>query len=149
MAVGASLRAARIRAGLSLQELARRSGGRFQASSLGGYERGERAISIVRFCELATLLGLPAEQLLADALTRAAPHLHREVVLDLTHLPGSEPGRQAAAHVQLVRSRRGDHRSNVVTLRAGDLQVIAHASGLDVPTLLSTLGDAVRRVGTS
>jgi hypothetical protein len=46
-----------------------------------------------------------------------------------------------------VKERRSDYLSTIVTLRAGDLQVIADASGLDVPTLLSSLGEAVKRVG--
>jgi transcriptional regulator with XRE-family HTH domain len=146
-ALGASLRDARVRARLSLQQLAGSSGGRFRPSSLGGYERGERAISLERFCELSRLLGVAADQLLGDALARAGPYVHREVMLDLSGLPDSDAGRQTAAHVHLVRSRRSDFLSNVVTLRAGDLQVIADASGLDVPGLLSSLGAAVRRVG--
>jgi transcriptional regulator with XRE-family HTH domain len=148
-AVGASLRGARIRAGLSLQQLAARSSGRFRPSSIGGYERGERAISIDRFVDLAQLVGVSADQLLADALARRDPHVHREVLLDLTQLPDTEAGRQTAEHVRLVRSRRGDPASEVVTLRAGDLQVIADASGVEVPDLLSSLGDAIRRVGPS
>jgi len=146
-AVGASLRDARVRAGLSLHELSRRSNGRYSPSSLGGYERGERAISVIRFCELARLLGVPADLLLGDALDRVMSDERREVVLELTDLPDTEAGRQAAAHAHRVKEHRSDYLSTVVTLRAGDLQVIADASGLDVPTLLSSLGDAVRRVG--
>ena len=146
-AVGASLRDARVRAGLSLHELARLSDGRYSPSSLGGYERGERAISVIRFCELAGLLGVQADQLLGHALDRVVPEGRREVVLELTELPDSEVGRRTAAHAHRVKSSRSDYLSTVVTLRAGDLQVIADASGLDVPSLLSSLGDAVRRVG--
>jgi transcriptional regulator with XRE-family HTH domain len=147
-AVGGAIRAARMRAGLSLDQLARRSDGRYQPSSLGGYERGERAISVVRFCELARLLGVPPDQLLGDALSRASPQGRREVTIEIGDLPDSEVGRQTAAYVHTVRSSRDDYLSNVVTLRAGDLQVIADATGLEVRTLLSRLGDAVRRVGS-
>jgi len=130
-----------------LHELARRSEGRYSPSSLGGYERGERAISVVRFCDLASLMGVPADQLLGDALDRVLPEGRREVVLELTELPDSEVGRRAAAHAHRVKETRSDYLSTVVTLRAGDLQVIADASGLVVSDLLSSLGDAVRRVG--
>jgi transcriptional regulator with XRE-family HTH domain len=147
-ATGASLRDARRRAGLSLHELSLRSEGRYSPSSLGGYERGERAISVVRFCDLARLLGVPADQLLGDALDRISADERREVVIELTDLPDSEAGRLTAAHAHHVKERRGDYLSTVVTLRSGDLQVIADASGLDVPTLLSSLGGAVRRVGS-
>lgn len=146
-AVGASLRVARLRAGLSLEQLARRSGGRHRPSSLGGYERGERAISLVRFCDLAELLGVPPDQLLGEALSQADPEAQREVQLDLGVLPDSDAGRQVARYAHDVKSMRGDFRSNVVTLRAGDLRVIAHASGLPMPRLLSSLGSAIRRLG--
>jgi transcriptional regulator with XRE-family HTH domain len=145
--VGAAIRDARVRAGLSLNDVARRSGGRFSPSSLGGYERGERAISVIRFCDLARLLGTPPDQLLGRALEIASSEGRREVVLELADLPDSEPGRQAAAFAHRLKSSRGDYLSTIVTLRAGDLQVIADASGLDVPRLLSSLGPAVRRVG--
>jgi transcriptional regulator with XRE-family HTH domain len=137
-----------LRTGLSLDQLARRSDGRFQPSSLGGYERGERAISVVRFCELARLLGVPPDHLLGDALSRSSPQGRHEVMIDVGDLPDSEAGRQAAAYAHRVRSARGDYLSSVVTLRAGDLQVIADASGLEVRALLSRLGGAVRRVGS-
>jgi transcriptional regulator with XRE-family HTH domain len=146
-AIGASLRAARLRAGLSLKELAQRSRGRYKPSSLGGYERGERAISVLRFCELAQLVGIPADQLMGEAMARHLPQDYREVLLDLSDLPDSDVGRHAAAHAHRVRTLRGDYLSNVVTLRAGDLQVIASATGLGVPALLSALETAVRRVG--
>lgn len=146
IAAGASLRTARLRARLSLQQLSRRSGGRFRPSSLGGYERGERAISLERFCELARLLGVPADQLLTDVLLRSGSPGHRTIVLDLTVLPGSHAGGVAAEHANQVRSRRGDFLSSVVTLRAGDLERIAAASGLEVAMLLSSLEPAVIRV---
>jgi transcriptional regulator with XRE-family HTH domain len=146
-ALGASMRDARTRAGLSLHELARLSDGRYSTSSLGGYERGERAISVVRFCELARLLGVPADQLLGAALDRLMADARREVVIELTDLPDSEAGRLTAAHAHRVKESRSDYLSTVVTLRSGDLQVIADATGLDVPELLSSLGDAVKRVG--
>jgi hypothetical protein len=75
------------------------------------------------------------------------PQGYREVLLDLGALPDSAAGRQTAAHAHRVRSMRGDYLSNVVTLRSGDLQVIASATGLGVPALLSALETAVRRVG--
>ena len=148
-AVGASLRDARLRAGLSLTAVARRSGGSLQPSSLGGYERGERAISVIRFLRSARLLGAPPDQLLGKALDIASGEGRREVVLELADLPDGKPGRQAAAFAHRMKSSRGDYLSTIVTLRAGDLQVIADASGLDVPRLLSSLGSAVRRVGPS
>ena len=147
IAVGATLRAARLQAGLSLEQLSRRSGGRYKSSSLGGYERGERTLSVPRFCDLAELLGMPADQMLAQALGTLDPEHHREVLIDLRHLPDSTGGRQVARYAHQIRSMRSDFLSDVLTLRAGDLRVIARTCGLPVRRLLSSLGSAVRRVG--
>jgi nucleoside-diphosphate-sugar epimerase len=51
---------------ISLDNLATR--GRFKPSSLGGYEKGERNISLELFREVADLYGMPADQLLAEVL---------------------------------------------------------------------------------
>jgi transcriptional regulator with XRE-family HTH domain len=146
-AVGATLRAARLKAGLSLEQLARRSGGRYKPSSLGGYERGERTLSMPRFCDLAELLGMPADQMLGHALRTLDPEHHREILVDLRHLPDSTGGRQVARYVHQIQSMRNDFLADVLTLRAGDLRVLARTSGLPVRRLLSSLGPAVRRVG--
>jgi transcriptional regulator with XRE-family HTH domain len=146
-AVGASLRAARLDAGFSLEQLARRSGGRYKPSSLGGYERGERTISIPRFCDLAELLGVPADQLLSRALRYLDPEKHGEVMIDLGRLPDSAAGRRVAEYAHTVKSMRGDFLSDVLTLRAGDLRVIARTSAMPMRRLVSNLGQAIRRVG--
>jgi transcriptional regulator with XRE-family HTH domain len=146
-AVGATLRAARLQAGLSLEQLARRSGGRYKPSSLGGYERGERTLSVPRFCDLAELVGMPADQMLAHALRNLDPEHYREVVIDLRRLPDSTGGRQVARYAHQIQAMRSDFLADVLTLRAGDLRVIARTSGLPVRRLLSSLGRAVRRVG--
>jgi transcriptional regulator with XRE-family HTH domain len=132
---------------LSLEELARRSDGRHKPSSLGGYERGERTLTLPRFCDLAELLGVPPDQLLSQALGRLGPEEHEEVLVDLRSLPDSPAGRHLARYAHHVRSMRGDFLSTVITLRAGDLRVIARASGIPLRRLLSDLGRAVRRVG--
>jgi transcriptional regulator with XRE-family HTH domain len=149
IAAGATLRAARLQAGLSLEQLARRSGGRYKPSSLGGYERGERTLSLPRFCDLAELLGVPADQMLARALRHLDPGQHREVLIDIRRLPDSTGGRQVARYAHHIQSMRGDFLSDVLTLRAGDLRVIARTSGLNTRRLLTELGSAVRRVGTN
>lgn len=102
---------------------------------------------MIRFCELARVLGISPDQLLGRALDFMSGDGRREVVLELADLPDTDAGRQAAAFAHRMKSSRGDYLSTIVTLRAGDLQVIADASGLDVPHLLTSLGPAVRRVG--
>jgi transcriptional regulator with XRE-family HTH domain len=146
-AVGAAIRAARLESGMSLEELSRRSQGRYKPSSLGGYERGERAITLSRFCDLAYLLGRRPDQLLGRALATVEPEQDREILIDLSELPDSGPGREVARYVHDVKSMRGDYRSNVITLRSGDLRVIAVASGLPIRRLLTSLGSAILRLG--
>ncbi|MGH2784271.1 MAG: helix-turn-helix domain-containing protein, partial [Actinomycetota bacterium] len=53
--VGDELRRARQAAGFALRDLNQRSGRVFKASAVGGYERGDRSISLDRFCRLAVL----------------------------------------------------------------------------------------------
>ncbi len=83
-AVGDELRRARQEAGLALRDLNPRSAREFKASAVGGYERGERSISLDRFCRLAGLYGLAPDQLLARVLERATPEVDADdVVIDL------------------------------------------------------------------
>jgi transcriptional regulator with XRE-family HTH domain len=81
-AVGDELRRARQEAGLALRDLNPRSAMEFKASAVGGYERGERSISLDRFCRLAELYGVAPDHLLTRVLERAAP-AGDDVVIDL------------------------------------------------------------------
>jgi transcriptional regulator with XRE-family HTH domain len=144
--LGEVLRDARRRRGLTLREASAASGDRFRPSAIGGYERGERSISVERFCELALLYGVPADQMLAEVLERLTPIGRAEIVIDLTQLemlPGEEP-RLAAELVERVRQERGGEVGNLVSLRAADLQALAVASRLDPLDLISRLERAIR-----
>jgi transcriptional regulator with XRE-family HTH domain len=98
---GDVLRRARTASGLTLQEAARSSGGRFAATSIAGYERGERHVSLARFCDLADLYSVRPERLLAEVMERLLPEARRDVLIDLTRAespldreigsPSSEP----------------------------------------------------------
>lgn len=119
----------------------------FTASSLGSYERGERAISLERFFELARVYGIPADRLLGRVLDRLAPDERTEVVIDLNQLellPGEEP-RLAIDLVRRVARQRGQRLSDVISLRGGDLEAVALDSGVDPETLRRRLDPAVRR----
>lgn len=80
--VGCALRRARQAQGLTLRDVGIRSGGAFSPTAVAGYERGERAISLQRFCELATFYGVAPEDLLTEGLHPR----DRELVVDLTPL---------------------------------------------------------------
>jgi transcriptional regulator with XRE-family HTH domain len=131
---------------MTLRDVQRASEGAFTASGVGGYERGERMISLERFCRLAAVYGVPADQLLSEILTEQRPQLRQEVVIDLTRLPllGKEDERVVGEFVQRVRLLRSDYRSEVLTLRRGDLEILAHASHRSPTELLDRLAPALR-----
>jgi transcriptional regulator with XRE-family HTH domain len=135
---GQVLRDVRRRKGLTLRDVGERSAGTFKPTSVAGYERGERAISLQRFCELAEFYGAQADRLLAEVLRR-----HRgeaDVVVDLPALERLE-GREAktvAAFVEEVRALRGDTASDV-RLRIGDLQVLSTGLGRREVDLLGSI----------
>ncbi|MGH2725700.1 MAG: helix-turn-helix domain-containing protein [Actinomycetota bacterium] len=82
-AVGDELRLARRQAGLALRDLTQRSGREFKASAVGGYERGERSISLDRFCRLADLYGVGPDQLIARVVARISAPASKDVVIDI------------------------------------------------------------------
>ncbi|MDQ2964665.1 MAG: helix-turn-helix domain-containing protein, partial [Chloroflexota bacterium] len=59
--MGRALRRARQTRGLTLRDVGIRSGGIFTPTAVAGYERGERAISLRRFCDLATFYDVAPE----------------------------------------------------------------------------------------
>jgi len=140
---GRALRRARLSRGLTLREVGLRSDGAFKATAVAGYERGERSISLVRFCELCTVYEIPPERLLAE-ISRAAAARPCTIVdlASLEAIPGAE-AETVAGFVQRVRDLRGE-RSNVVTLRAIDLAVIATEAGTNTQTLLERIAPALR-----
>ena len=146
-AVGEVLRRARRERGLTLHEVRRRSRGRFKPSSVGCYERGERAISLDRFCQLAAVYGMPADRLLADILAQLAPEGRREIVIDLNRLSGlrTDEARLVSEFVHKIKSERGDYLTDVITLRSGDLEAQALATGVKPQMLLTRLRPALGR----
>jgi transcriptional regulator with XRE-family HTH domain len=142
---GEALREARIERGLTLNDVRVLSNGRFKPSALGGYERGERALSLDRFCELAELYRIPPDRVLAVALTRIDPDARREVVIDLTRLSlVDEDDRLAVAeYVHRVKAQREDYLSDVITLRSGDIEELALSAGRRAPGLIAKLRPAI------
>jgi transcriptional regulator with XRE-family HTH domain len=90
--VGEVIRNARVEHGLTVYDVERRSGGRFKPSSLGGYERGERSISLQRFCQLSEVYGIPADRLLREVLERIKRGSREGVIVDLRELSEVDEG---------------------------------------------------------
>lgn len=111
-----------------MREVASRSAGLFKATSVAGYERAERMITVERFCRLAEFYGVSPARLLAHAV-RAAEGIP-PILVDLTQLdtvPGRE-GARLAEFVTEVSRQRGEEEA-VISLRAGDLEVLATITG--------------------
>src|SRR6266508_3264824 len=84
--IGRALRRARRERGLTLRQVGQRSRDRFKPTSVAGYERGERSVSVERFSELSAMYGIPPDRLLADALRRWGGR--PEVAIDPTRVEG-------------------------------------------------------------
>jgi len=138
--VGRALRRMRIERGLTLRDVAERSSGRFRPTSVAGYERGERAISLARFCDLCELLEIGPERILIEILRALDRRPEPEV--DVTTLAGfgDEETELVAGFVRHVMAQRGELGSDRIVLRAGDVEVLASASGLQLEELLRRLG---------
>jgi transcriptional regulator with XRE-family HTH domain len=130
-AAGQVLRETRVRLGLSLDDVARISTGRFKPSALGGYERGERSLTIDRFCELASVYSANPDEVLSRVLGRLDPAGRDEVVIDLRRIGQieSEERTLVAEFVHRIKVLRGDYLTDVLTLRGGDVAALAMASG--------------------
>jgi transcriptional regulator with XRE-family HTH domain len=101
-ALGQRLRAARRHRGWSLGDVESQTDGEFKASVVGAYERGERAISVQRFVNLAEIYGTPASELLPAGSEST-------IVIDLDALSGEDGDlvdRYLAA-IQMMRKQPG------------------------------------------
>ena len=128
-AIGRALRRLRESRGFTLREVARASGGRFKATSVAGYERGERSITLERFCELCRFYAMAPDRLLADIVRAAEGHAEPEIDPKILESLGSEEGALVAGFVRQVRALRAEPGVDTIVLRTGDLEVLATAAG--------------------
>lgn len=156
--VGLRLRAVRRQKRLSLQAVERNSSEEFKASVLGAYERGERAISVPRLQRLAQIYAVPVDQLLpadmshplgraaassAAARNGPAERPMRKITVDLAKLnDAAGPERDLLRHfLASVQVQRQDFNGRVITIREGDLRVMASMFGRSVETLIRRLDE--------
>jgi transcriptional regulator with XRE-family HTH domain len=133
--VGREIRHARTRRGWTLKRLKHASEGRFKPSSVAAYERGERDISLRRFCDLASVLGVSPVSLLAAALgpTHIA-EAHPTVRLDrsaLSKLPADKSALVSSFVEGIVATRHLEDPGAGITIRSGDLEVLAITTGME------------------
>ena len=139
-ALGKALRRAREERGLSLRDASKRSAGRFTPSGIAGYERGERHISVERLIALSEVYGVAPQRILAEALRRPGEVLEldrpglADLPPDVRHL--------IASFIDEVLAMRGGLVADGISLRSGDLEILAGAAARSA----NELAERVREV---
>lgn len=143
--IGSGLRRARRARGLTLRQVDIQTAGRFKATSVAGYERGERTVSVERFCELCDLYGVAPQAVLGNILVTVGGRPEPEI--DLTRLEKMESteGALLSEFVRQIKSLRRELPSETIALRAGDIEVLATAAGKTPEELAEAIEPAVRR----
>jgi transcriptional regulator with XRE-family HTH domain len=160
-AVGSRLRAVRRQKRMSLQAVEHASGLEFKASVLGAYERGERTISVPRLQRLAQIYSVPVDQLLPSDMTQPLGRAAALAAADSRTQIGTERTGGAKITVDLVRLnesngperdllrsflasvqvQRQDFNGQVITIRDGDLRIMASMLGRSVEALMTRLDE--------
>ncbi|HEU4354726.1 MAG TPA: helix-turn-helix transcriptional regulator [Actinomycetota bacterium] len=138
--VGLALRRARRGRGLTLRAVSELSGGRYKPTSIAGYERGERAISLERFSDLCRLYDVDPSALLAEILEAVDGTPDRGVDVERLEALGSAEAALVAGFVREIRTLRHGRPSDEIVLRAGDVEVLATAAGRHPEELAEILG---------
>jgi transcriptional regulator with XRE-family HTH domain len=141
-AIGAALRGARKARGLTLRDTAGLSSGRFKSSSLASYERGERAISVERFLDLTALYRIAPARVIADISRRVEGKPATLIDLRRLKLLGGTEAATLEGFIRNVFLLRGEPVADTISLRDGDLDVLATASGRRVNEFRDALGSA-------
>ena len=127
--VAQRLRMIRKSRGWTLQEVERRSQGSIKAVVMGSYERGTRAISLLRCIELANLFAIPVTELLME-VGRIDVHNQISKRFDLrrsSELVKAEPSREFLAlqkYLLAIAQRRCDWNGEILSLRSTDLDTL-------------------------
>jgi transcriptional regulator with XRE-family HTH domain len=142
--IGRALRRLRRAHGLTLVDVATMSNGTFKATSVAGYERGERSITLERFCNLCQLYGLAPDRVLAEILRRTEGRIEPEIDLATLESLGTTESALLSGFARQVRGLRGEPQADTITLRAGDLEVLATAEGRQPEELAKALRSVIR-----
>ncbi|MBI3430465.1 MAG: helix-turn-helix domain-containing protein [Actinobacteria bacterium] len=113
--------------GWSLIDVEHKSKGRFKAVVLGSYERGDRALSVKRAIDLATLYSVPLHYLLAEPEIEVSGR-RKALILDLrkvrTSSGSDEKIRILINFISWISNQRNDWNGEVMSLREGDLSLL-------------------------
>jgi len=148
MDLGRALRRSRLRRGLTLRQLEEASEGRLKPTSVAGYERGERKITVERFCRLVSFYGDDPGRLLTEVLADASRVESGGALLDLTRLVivlpdlEEEERRLVSGFVARIRER-GEAPTDALRLDRQDLERLAAEAGRTPEELLALLRPAL------
>lgn len=138
--VGIALRRARRARGLTLRAVSTLSDGRYKPTSIAGYERGERSISLERFCDLCRVYEVDPSSLLTEILEAVGVTPEPGIEVERLEALGSSEATLVAGFVREIRSLRRGRPSDAIVLRAGDVEVLATAAGKRPEDLIEILG---------
>ncbi len=144
-AIGSALRRAHRARGLTLRQVSDIPGRRFKSTSVAGYERGERAVSPERFCELCHLYGVPPPAMLGDIWRSTQETPQPEIDRGSSNRWGRPRPCWSPGSSDRSRALRRGEPSETIVLRAGDLEVLATAVGKKPAELVEVLGPSLRR----
>lgn len=139
--VGTRLRRIRMQQGMSLQDVERRSDGKWKAAVVGSYERGDRNISAARLCELAEFYGVSPSEVLPRDDSPQPVDQSRGVVIDLSRLDDSDRWAGVKRYCESIQVERGDFNRQVLSVRADDLRALAVIMGTQPDALVDGLRD--------
>jgi transcriptional regulator with XRE-family HTH domain len=145
--IGKALRRARTARGLTLRQVSTLTEGRFKATSVAGYERGERTISVERFCDLCDVYEVSPQAILGDIVRAVAGSTEPQI--DLTRLEdlGTDERTLVAGFVRQIQGQRHEAPSETIVLREADLEVLATAAGKTREEMADALEPAIRGPG--
>jgi transcriptional regulator with XRE-family HTH domain len=136
--VGRRLRAIRKARQLSLDEVERKSGGRWSASAIGAYERGFRNLSLPRLRELAGFYAIPMTVLLGESDANESTS-GAKVVLDLEILGTVDEAKPMMRYLRTIILERGDFNGRVLSVRRDDLRALCAIQHLNEAQLFVRL----------
>lgn len=146
--ISSRLRSIRTAKGLSLSDVERDSHRAIRAVVLGSYERGDRALTLKKAITIAAFYGVPLTYLIqepsGDTSTSDAPVLDlrrlRHIVADEKHM--EQTGSQLRVLITFISgivALRNDWNGEVLSLRTGDLKLLALAVGTNSAAITQLL----------
>jgi transcriptional regulator with XRE-family HTH domain len=138
--VGRRLRAVRRARRLSLDDVERKSGGRWSASAIGAYERGFRNLSLPRLRDLALFYDVSMSALLGEPEDpgRTIQPTSR-LVIDLEALDRTPDALPIMRYLRTIIVERGDFNGRVLSVRRDDVRALCVICECTEPELFGML----------